>query len=134
MQIQFDGVLCDVLFGRYANNHRAAVGLRDAETGEPMATATINITDQDHLLGPDEVFVNHDSVALELLPDLIAGGIFEDTGRRGSSGYHDEFVIARLLVTDQLPPVQEQLAPDPSDSDDLPVINPLPALERGSRS
>lgn len=97
MTIRYGGGRCEVLWGRYAGVGRAAVALRDAATGEPVATLTVNLPDLDHLLGDREVFLNHDCVTLGRLPDVLACGLFEATGRSARAGYA-EFVILRLVA------------------------------------
>lgn len=85
---------CRVFFSKYTNNDRVAIVLTDKETGEPYATASVNLVNQD--LEPDEVAIKNYSEGEGMLDDLVAAGIVEDTGKEVGSGYV-LIPIARLL-------------------------------------
>jgi len=85
---------CEVYFSKYTNNNRVAIVLQDKETGEPYATASVNVVHAD--LKPDEVAIKDYSEGEGMLNDLVAAGIVEDTGKTVPSGYVD-IPIARLL-------------------------------------
>lgn len=103
IRVQFDRRLCVVRWTTYKCNGRTAIRFDDAHFQEPVAQVTINLPDQDHLLGPNEVFVNGDIVRQGLLDELYATGLLEPTNRSGRSGY-STYVIARLLVRPPAPP------------------------------
>lgn len=91
----FNGVPCIIYAGRYANG-RTAITARIAETGEPMATLTVNL--HDILLDPDDLAINHDcehdAVAL-LLAAGIAGRPHAEVTKRFCFE-HVRFKIVRL--------------------------------------
>lgn len=66
----------------YTNNNRMALYLIDSDTGEPVATCTVN-TDDD----PSLVLIKDYSENEGMLDFLIEEGIVKDTGERISSGY-----------------------------------------------
>ena len=74
--VRFTNTVCKIERHRYMNG-RAAITLTDEETGEPVATASVNLVDQD--LAPDEVAVNHDHP--QLGPLLVEAGILEPAHR-----------------------------------------------------
>jgi len=86
--------VCEVYFSKYQNNDRVAIQLVDKETGEPYATASVNLPNQD--LEPDEVAIKDYSEGEGMLNDLVEAGIVEDTGKAVGSGYV-MIPIARLL-------------------------------------
>lgn len=88
------GTECDVYFSKYQNNDRVAIQLVEKETGEPYATASVNLVNQD--LEPHEVAIKDYSEGEGMLNDLVAAGIVEDTGKEVGSGYV-MIPIARLL-------------------------------------
>ena len=85
---------CDVYFTKYRDNNRVAILLQDKETGEPYATASVNLPHQ--TLKSDEVAIKDYSEGEGMLDDLVAAGIVEDTGKAVGSGYV-MIPIARLL-------------------------------------
>lgn len=74
--IDFANHTCTVNFRNYQNG-RTAITLTDHETGEPIATATINLVDND--LDKNEVAINHDCP--EAGPALVKAGILEPAHR-----------------------------------------------------
>lgn len=84
MAIQALGSACTLQWARYGNG-RVALRLVDAETGEPMAVASVNVP---------EVALEDDEMALKdyaenegLFDDLVHAGIVEPTGRFVPAGY-----------------------------------------------
>jgi hypothetical protein len=76
----------------YQSNDRVTILLYDAED-EPYATVSVNLVDQP--MGEGEFAIHHDirSVVAE---DLLAGGLFEDTGRKVSYGFVQGQPVWRL--------------------------------------
>lgn len=74
----------------YANG-RTLLALMDADDGEQVACATVNLPDQD--LQPGEVFIktwseNEQSDKSDgMLPFLLVNGIVQDTGREVPTGF-----------------------------------------------
>lgn len=89
-----NGTECDVYFSKYTNNNRVAIVLQEKETGEPYATASVNLPDTN--LDVDQVAIKDYSENEGMLNDLVAAGIVEDTGMTVPSGYVD-IPIATLL-------------------------------------
>lgn len=89
-----NGDVCEVHFSKYTGNDRVAIILTDKDTGEPYATASVNLVNQE--LAPDEVAIKNYSEGEGMLNDLVDAGIVEDTGREVGSGYV-MVPIARLL-------------------------------------
>lgn len=97
----FRGELCKVTFGRYASTNRTMIQLWTAD-GEPMATATANISNADmpERLANDEVLIKDYAENAGILASLIDAGIVENTGRWIAGSYVD-IPIAKLLVAAQ---------------------------------
>ncbi len=73
---RFANTACKIERLRY-DNGRTAIVLTDNDTGEPVATASVNLVDQD--LAPDEIAINHDHP--QLGPLLVEAGILEHAHR-----------------------------------------------------
>lgn len=69
----------------FYGNGRIAIQLIDAEDGEPIATATINIPDED--IKDDEVIIKDYSENEGMLNALLEADIIEPAHRVTSSGY-----------------------------------------------
>lgn len=93
--VTFRGMQLEVSFRRYPDNQRTAICLGDIETGEPYATATVNIPDIP--LGPTEVLVKDYSENTGMLEALEHAGIVRRTGRCVRSGFV-EIPVCELLV------------------------------------
>ena len=70
--------------GRYSNG-RVALELIDADDGEGIATATVNIPEES--LNEGEAFIKDYSENEGMLAWLIKNKLAEDTGRRVQSGW-----------------------------------------------
>lgn len=79
------GTECDVYVSRYMHGGRLAIALVERATGEPWATATVNVPDDP--LGPKEVAVKDYSENEGMLDALVAAGLVRPTGRTISQGY-----------------------------------------------
>ena len=69
------GVLLAVEKSMYFTNNRTALELSDAETGEPIAKATVNIPEA--ILALDEVLIKDYSESAGMVKTLIEGGVIE---------------------------------------------------------
>lgn len=90
----FNGERCIIEAHRYGNG-RLALLARMAETGEPMATLTVNL--EREKLDPDELALNHDcahDAAALLITTGIAGRPHRVIPPRSRS--FTEFYVARL--------------------------------------
>lgn len=84
--IRFKEWNCEVVKAKYGNG-RTAIRLVDADNGEPIATATVNIPEIP--LPKNEVIIKDYSENEGILDALINAGIVELTGRRIKGGYVD---------------------------------------------
>lgn len=83
-EVQFKDWRCRVQKGRYTNG-RTALQLVDADDGEPVATATVNLPEVE--LAPDEVLVKSYSENTGMLEALEEAGIVRPTGEWVESGF-----------------------------------------------
>ena len=86
VDVVFGGWRCRIAPATYPNG-RLAWQLVDADTGEPVTVATVNLPD--HALPEGHVFVKDWSENEGVLSALILSGVVEDTGVRVPSGYVD---------------------------------------------
>ena len=93
-QVVFLGLTCDLHFAQYGNG-RTAIQLNVAETGEPMATATVNIVDAH--VEPGEVIIKDYSENEGMLKVLCDAEIISKPKRAAKSG-HIIAPICDLLV------------------------------------
>jgi hypothetical protein len=70
-----------VSIGYYADNDAIAVELLD-ESGESLAMLSVNLPEEQHLLGEKEFSAKTYSENEELARDALRSGLFLDTGRR----------------------------------------------------
>jgi len=93
MNIRFKNWNCEIVKHQYNNNGRTALELVAAEDdmeqdiwkGEPIATATVNLSDTP--LASDEVIVKDYSENEGMLDTLLKAGVVELTGRTVSTGF-----------------------------------------------
>lgn len=83
-KVEFLGEKCRVDTGVYANG-RLAIRLTIEETGEPMATATVNVPDC--TLDEDEVLIKDWSENEGMVDALVKAGIVVDTGVTWPCGF-----------------------------------------------
>lgn len=76
--------LCAIDKRTYANG-RVALQLIDAEDGCPIATATVNLPDEQ--VAPDETFIKDYSENAGMLEALLKAGIIERTGVTARTGF-----------------------------------------------
>ena len=84
MNVKFKHWNCEIRVFHY-NNGRTALQLVDAETSEPIATATVNVPDA--YLAENEVLIKDYSENKGMLKVLVDAGIVTDTGERVKSGF-----------------------------------------------
>lgn len=82
--VQFKQWNCILKWGEYGNG-RAALQLMDADVGDLVMTATVNLPEED--LEDNEVFIKDYSENDGILEVLVNAGIIEDTGRRVQTGF-----------------------------------------------
>lgn len=91
--VEFRGEKCRVEFAEY-DNGRIAIRLVIDETGEPMATASSNLVDEE--CGPRQTHIKDYSENSGMLEVLTAAGIVKDTGVRHWSGFC-EFPLVNVM-------------------------------------
>jgi len=90
--IQVAGEILTAYRTEYESNGRLAVILRDADE-IPYAAVSVNFVDQP--MGENEFAVHHDIRSVVAM-DLLACGLFEDTGRKVSCGFLRDRPVWRL--------------------------------------
>jgi len=75
MKVKFKEWDCETAVNGYTNNGRIAIKLVDAETQEPIATATVNLMDEQ--LGEDEIFVKDYSENTGMAAALADAGVID---------------------------------------------------------
>jgi hypothetical protein len=83
---------CSIKIERYSNNNRIALDLNDAETGEPIARATLN--DPETMLLSDEVIIKDYSENEGMLKCLVDAEIIAPPHSFTKNAYP----ICRLLI------------------------------------
>ena len=74
----------NVITNTYQRGGKLSVELA-AESGEEIATLSVNMPECSHLLGNGEFFAKTWSENEEIAEDALASGIFRDTGRRSDN-------------------------------------------------
>lgn len=92
--VTHNGTDCDLYAGRYYTGG-VALQLVERSTGEPWATATVNLPDEADRLGPGEVFIKDYSENAGMMDTLVLAGVVTRAGRYVRSGYVD-IEIAQL--------------------------------------
>ena len=91
---EFYGYTCVATRHTYPNG-RPAISVEDADTGEPICKASVNMPELD--LEEDEVLIKDWSENEGILDALVSAGVIELTG----NAYHLLFVdapVARILI------------------------------------
>ena len=76
MNVQFKKWKCIAVGSAYLTNNMKAISLIDAEDGEPIATATVNIVEVEDL-PDDEVFIKDYSENMGMVKALIDADIID---------------------------------------------------------
>lgn len=92
--VEFRGEPCRVEFAKYGNG-RIAIQLKICGTGEPMATASMNLHEEE--CGTRQTFIKDYSENSGILEVLTAAGIVKDTGVKKRSGFC-EYALVDVLV------------------------------------
>lgn len=82
--IEFREYRCKVKRGLYGNGRRA-LSLVDAETGEPILTATVNLPDEK--IETHQAFIKDYSENEGILAVLVAAKLVRDLGLKKKTGY-----------------------------------------------
>jgi hypothetical protein len=84
--LSFETRLCgtaNIVTNTYQHGGKLSVELV-ADSGEPIAMLSVNMTECSHLLSDGEFFAKTWSENALIADDALASGIFRDTGRRSS--------------------------------------------------
>lgn len=92
-EVEFKGYKCVLDFGTYMNGN-VAIQLIEKSTGEPVAVATINPTEQ---LPKDEVIIKDYSENEGMVEALVNAGIIELTGKKYNLPYA-KAPMAKIVV------------------------------------
>lgn len=84
-RVNYKGCPCNLMKSFYHHGNRVALCLIDAENGEPVATATVNIPEMP--LSEDEILIKNYSENQGMLSFLEKEEIVQRTGRVVESGY-----------------------------------------------
>jgi len=96
--VKFAGFDCTVEFATYSNG-RTAIQLRDANDGQPIATATVNLPDEP--MAEDEVAIKNYSENSGMLDILIDTGVIASPHREIPRGFVTIPVCALLVNPNQ---------------------------------
>jgi hypothetical protein len=96
--VNFAGFECKAFRTAYRKGGATAIYLDDAETGEPVATATVNMPGVLDALGSDMALIKDYAENEGILKALVDAGIVEDTGRTVPVGYATARVV-RIVET-----------------------------------
>ena len=83
--------ICSIKKNNYPNNGNLFLGLVD-ETGQPVANITTNVIP----LAENEFLANVNNIGPTLWSDILASGLFEETGEKVPSGYC-EYPVCKLV-------------------------------------
>ncbi len=96
-----------VRVGRYSQGNQIAIALVDADTSEPIATLSTNLSAYDISTDPDAIGIKNWSENAPLIKPLLASGLFKDTGEQ-VAGDHVKIPIWRLANPEHVPPMPPQ--------------------------
>lgn len=96
MQVTFSKYKCELEFRKY-HNGRVMIQLNDAQDGEPVAAATVNLAESQ--IEDDEVIIKDWSENEGMLKCLEEAGVVKFTGHRIATGFVKAHVC-KLLRTD----------------------------------
>ena len=100
MIVEFKGWRCILLPGkRYLQQDRIALQLVDVEDGEPIATASVNIAEEDLPMEDNEVFIKNYSENEGMTDALIAAGVISpEVIKTVQTGFVE---VSSYLLTEQ---------------------------------
>jgi hypothetical protein len=94
MKIKFRGYNCLIEKGMYSNG-RIALELVDSFTEEPVATATVNLPDEE--IEPDEVFIKSYSGNEGMYEALVEQGVISKKIKVVANAWV-EFYLCKILI------------------------------------
>lgn len=100
LKLKYSQGLMRLRWGRY-DNGRVALQLADAETGEPIAKATINIPEIE--IAEDEAFIKNWSENEGMLEALVGAGIVERTVMSAASNLVDAPIVRWAVALSEIP-------------------------------
>ena len=83
--------ICSIKKNNYPNNGNLFLGLVD-ETGQSVANITTNVIP----LAENEFLANVNNIGPTLWSEIVASGLFEETGEKVPSGYC-EYPVCKLV-------------------------------------
>ena len=83
--------ICSIKKNKYPSNGNLFLGLVD-ETGQPVANITTNVIP----LAENEFLANVNNIGPTLWSDILASGLFEETGEKVPSGFC-EYPVCKLV-------------------------------------
>lgn len=95
--VHFGQYECDCYRTSYPAGGATALYLVEKASGEPIATATVNVPEANSTLGIGAILVKDYRENSGMMAALEAAGIAADTGRRVPTGF-TEAKVARLLL------------------------------------
>ena len=96
MIVKFKEWECELQFGKYSNG-ATALQLIDAEDGQPIATASVNLVGQSEHLDPDEVFIKDWSENEGMLDALIESGVISKPILAAPTGFVSSH-LCKILI------------------------------------
>lgn len=105
LRLKYSQGLMRLQWGRY-DNGRVALQLADAETGEPIAKATVNIPEIE--IAADEAFIKNWSENEGMLEALIEAGLVTQTVMAGSSNHVDAPIVRWAVALPEIPEFPEE--------------------------
>ena len=96
-----------VRVGRYPQGGQLAISLIDAQTSEPIATLSTNLTEYNVPLAPDSAGIKNWSENEPIIKPLLASGLFKDTGERIKAG-RVTIPVWQLAHPEHVPPAPPQ--------------------------
>ena len=98
-KVKFKQWNCIVVKSKYIENDRIALVLKEEKTGEPVATASVNIVEYDmsEKSAKDHTFIKDWSENKGMLQALTEQGIVEPTGVVFPSGFVQAYMVKVLI-------------------------------------
>lgn len=97
LTVHFAGLECDVYRTTYPHGGATALFLDDVRDRSPIATATVNVPEANHVLDSGTVLIKDYSECEGMMDALESAGIVRDTGETIPIGF-TYAKVARLLV------------------------------------
>lgn len=99
-KVKFKQWNCIVVKSKYMDNDRIALVLKEEETGEPLATASVNVVDYYFTKenGEHQTFIKNYSENEGILEALVEAGIVEDTNIEWPLSQWVKANLVRVLI------------------------------------